>query len=103
METRYSPARALDNRMAGPRERPVENLIAEGPGTLTTTTPAGSDGRGRRTNDGWSVLISRPLPDGLAPGKRSQVALAVWQGAQQEAGSRKMRTGWIPIVVEAKK
>ena len=103
MEARYAPARALGNRMAGPRERPVEDLIAEGPGTLSAVPPAGSDGRGRRTSDGWSVQISRRLPDGLAPGQRSQVAFAVWEGAQQEAGSRKMRTGWIPIVVEAKK
>jgi DMSO reductase family type II enzyme heme b subunit len=103
MEGRYSPARALGSHMAGPRERPVEDLIAEGPGTLTSARPAGSDGRGRRTQDGWSVVISRPLPDGLAPGKRSQVAFAVWEGSDQEAGSRKMRTGWIPIVVEAKK
>ena len=103
MEARYAPARALGNRMAGPRERPVEDLIAEGPGTLTPAPPAASAGRGRRTNDGWSVLISRNLPEGLGPGKRSQVAFAVWEGSQDEAGSRKMRTGWIPIVVEAKR
>ena len=103
MEARYSPARALGSHMSGPRQRPVEDLIAEGPGTLTSGQATGSDGRGRRTMDGWSVLISRPLPDGLAPGKRSQVAFAVWEGSDQEAGSRKMRTGWIPIVVEVKK
>jgi hypothetical protein len=103
MEARYAPARALGNRMSGPRERPVEDLVAAGPGTVTPARSAGSDGRGRRTKDGWSVLISRPLPDGLAPGKRSQVAFGVWEGSQQEGGSRKMRTGWIPIVVEAKK
>lgn len=103
MEARYSPARALGSHMAGPRERPVEDLIAEGPGTLSPVPPGGSDGRGRRTENGWSVLISRQIPEGLTPGKRSQVAFAVWEGAQQEAGSRKMRTGWIPIVVEAKR
>lgn len=103
MEARYSPARTLGNRMAGPRERPVEDLIAEGPGTLTSVPPAGSEGRGRRTDNGWSVLISRRLPEGLASGKRSQVAFAVWEGAQQEGGSRKMRTGWVPLVVEVKK
>jgi hypothetical protein len=103
MEARYSPARGLGNRMAGPRERPVEDLIAEGPGTLTPAPAAGSEGRGRRTEAGWSVLISRRLPEGLTPGKRSQVAFAIWEGAQQEAGSRKMRTGWVPIVVEEKK
>ena len=103
METRYSPARALGNRMSGPRERPVEDLMAEGPGTLTTVPPASSDGRGRRTDTGWSVLITRPLPEGLTPGRRSQAAFAVWQGVDQEAGARKMRTGWIPVVVEVKK
>jgi hypothetical protein len=103
MEARYSPARALGNRMAGPRERPVEDLIAEGPGTLAPAPTAASAGRGRRTESGWSVLISRNLPEGLGPGKRSQVAFAVWEGSHDEAGSRKMRTGWIPIVVEAKR
>ncbi len=103
MEVRYSPARALGNLMAGPRERPVEDLVAEGPGTLTRRQATVSEGRGRRTENGWSVLVVRPLPDGLAPGKRTQVALAVWEGSQEEGGSRKMRTGWIPIVVEVKK
>jgi hypothetical protein len=103
MAARYAPALALGNRMAGPRERPVEDLIAEGPGTLTPATAAGSDGRGQRTADGWSVVISRKLPQALAPGKRSQVAFAIWEGSHQEAGARKMRTGWVPMVIEAKK
>jgi len=103
MAARYAPALALANRMAGPRERPVEDLIAEGPGTLTTTKATDSDGRGQRTATGWSVVISRRLPQGMSPGKRSQVAFAVWEGSHQEAGARKMRTGWVPIVVEAKK
>ncbi|WP_159318750.1 hypothetical protein, partial [Klebsiella pneumoniae] len=28
---RYSPARALGNNRAGPRDRPVEDMLAEGP------------------------------------------------------------------------
>ncbi len=103
MAARYAPALALGNRMAGPREKPVEDLIAEGPGTLTTARSTDSNGRGQRTENGWSVVVSRKLPQSLAPGKRSQVAFAVWEGSQQEAGARKMRTGWIPLVVEAKK
>jgi hypothetical protein len=103
MAARYAPALAVGNRMGGPRERPVEDLIAEGPGTLSPAQSAGSDGEGRRTDSGWSVVLSRRLPQGLTPGRRSQVAFAVWDGSHQEAGARKMRTGWVPIVVEAKR
>jgi hypothetical protein len=103
MAARYAPARALGSAMAGPRQRPVEELVAEGPGTLSHAASAASDGHGKRTADGWSVVISRDLPPGISPGKRSQVAFAVWQGSDQEAGSRKMRTGWIPLAVEGRK
>lgn len=103
MAKRYAPARALGNDMAGPRERPVQDLIAEGPGTLRPASQAQSDGWGVRTADGWSVVLSRPLPQGLAGGGRSEVAFAVWDGAHQEAGSRKMRTAWIPLRVDSAK
>jgi DMSO reductase family type II enzyme heme b subunit len=101
MALRYAPARALGNAMAGPRRNPVEDLIAEGPGTLSPARETRSTGKGERTPTGWAVVIVRPLPAGLAPGGRSQVALAVWEGSQQEGGSRKMRTGWIPLALRA--
>jgi DMSO reductase family type II enzyme heme b subunit len=99
MAARYAPARALGNAMSGPRERPVEDLIAEGPGTLRPGT-ARSTGHGIRTAAGWQVVISRPLPAGLVPGGRTQVAFAVWQGAHGEAGARKMRSVWVPMTLE---
>jgi DMSO reductase family type II enzyme heme b subunit len=102
MQRRYAPARALGNRMAGPREKPVEDLLAEGPGTLASGTGIDGDGRGKRTADGWAIVLSRRLPAGLAPGQRTQVAFAIWQGAQQEVGARKMRTGWTPMLLEVK-
>lgn len=100
MESRYAPARALTNSMAGPRDKPVEDLIAEGPGTITPAPSSDSNGMGRRSDRGWTVVISRRLPATLGPGGRSQVAFAVWEGSRQEAGSRKMRTGWIPILLQ---
>lgn len=100
MAKRYAPARALENAMAGPRTRPVEDLVAEGPGTLSPGPPLDSTGRGRRTREGWTVVVTRRLPAGLTPGARTQVALAVWEGSREEAGSRKMRTGWIPLAIE---
>ncbi len=100
MALRYAPARALGNDRAGPRESPVEDLVAVGPGSLSRADSAQSDGSGRRSGDGWEVVITRPHPDGLETGGRSVVAFAVWNGAGDEAGSRKMRSGWIPLAVE---
>lgn len=100
MALRYAPARALGNTMAGPRPTPVEDLIAEGPGTLHPASKPVSTGRGVRGTSGWTVVIQRPLPGGLSSGGRTQVAVAVWQGDKDEAGPRKMRSGWIPMSVE---
>jgi DMSO reductase family type II enzyme heme b subunit len=101
MEQRYAPARALGNALAGPREKPVQDLVAEGPGTLAPGPSTGSAGRGARTAEGWSVVVSRRLPEGLSAGGQSQVAFAVWEGGREEVGSRKMRTGWVPLALEA--
>lgn len=97
METRYSPAAASGNRRAGPREFPVEDLVAEGPGTLAPRPEAGSRGAGERTPDGWSVMFVRKAPEGWGPKTRTQIAFAVWEGSANEAGARKMRSGWTPL------
>ncbi len=103
MAKRYAPAAAVGNRRQGPRESPVESLIAQGPGTLSPNPSLAVKGRGERTKDGWSVMMVRPLPEGLAPKSRTSVAFAVWQGANKEAGARKMRSGWAPLAVQEKK
>jgi DMSO reductase family type II enzyme heme b subunit len=103
MALRYAPARALGNTMAGPRTNPVQDLLAEGPGSLSPAGETRSTGKGERTTTGWSVTIVRPLPAGLTPTVRSQVAFAVWEGSKDEAGARKMRTGWIPLALRAQR
>ncbi len=101
MERLYSPAMAAGNRRAGPRQSPVESLIATGPGTLAPASVQDATGRGVFQKTRWSVVIRRPLPQGLGRDQRTHVAFAVWQGSQQESGARKMRTGWIPLVRRA--
>jgi hypothetical protein len=103
MAARYAPARALGNLRVGPRESPVEDLIAEGPGSLASAPAAGSKGRGVWTNNSWAVVICRRLPEGLTPDGRSQIAFAVWEGSHKEVGARKMRTGWIPLLLKGSK
>jgi hypothetical protein len=100
MARRYAPAEAVGNRRSGPREQPVEDLVAEGPGTLAPAGKTVSRGKGRRWDRGWRVVLARPLPPGLAPRARTQVAFAVWEGSHGEVGARKMRTGWIPLLLK---
>lgn len=100
MASRYAPARALGNKMAGPRETPVQDLIAEGPGTVSPAPSTTSQGQGRRTATGWAVVITRRLPEGLLVTPNPQVAFAVWDGDGQEVGARKMRTGWIALTIK---
>ncbi len=97
---RYSPARALGNGREGPRTQPVEDLIAEGPGTLSPGPNQFSKGKGVRSSTGWSVVITRPLPAGFSATAPTQIAFAVWQGAHKETGARKMRSGWVNLLLK---
>ena len=99
MAKRYAPARSLGNPMSGPRTVPVQDLIAEGPGTLRAADKTISTGVGKHSKEGWTVLLIRPLPKGAQIGTRTQVAFAVWEGSHQEVGARKMRSGWIPLAL----
>ncbi|QQS39699.1 MAG: hypothetical protein IPM63_09950 [Acidobacteriota bacterium] len=98
MARRYAPARALGNDRSGPRKQPVEDMVAGGPGTLSPASPV-SSGKGVRTDKGWSVVIVRPLPAFLTDKQSANIAFAIWQGENNETGARKMRTGWIPLVI----
>ncbi len=100
MAMRYAPARALGNDMGGPRQQPVQDLVAEGPGSLRPASLRLSQGTGSRSAEGWMVVISRPLTASLKKGGRSHIALAIWDGHRREVGARKMRTGWIPTLIK---
>lgn len=99
MMKRYAPADSVGNRRTGPRESAVEALTAEGPGTLLANQELAAAGSGQRTGSGWAVVIRRPLPGGLTPETRGQIAFAVWNGSHGEVGSRKMITGWNPLAM----
>jgi hypothetical protein len=94
MAALYSPGRALDRF----GRKAVQDLVAEGPGTLVPAAAQVSEGKGTRSADGWAVVIVRPAPKAA----RTHVSFAVWNGSEQDAGSRKMWTPWIPLVLEEK-
>ena len=103
MTKRYAPSAAVGNRRVGPRETPVEDMIAEGPGTLSPAPREVSRGKGVHDKQGWSVVMVRPLPVGLSPKVRTNIAFAIWEGAREEAGARKMRSGWVPLAIREAK
>ncbi len=72
---------------------PVENLIAQGYGTLTHQEQQHVLGKGIWENGRWKVVFRRALQTGLAGDasftEKILVNFAVWDGAQAERGARK--------------
>ncbi|MBI4602049.1 MAG: hypothetical protein HY721_08815 [Planctomycetes bacterium] len=105
MEALYAPAKALGNPVAARRsDAPTQDLAAEGFGTLTPLHEQVSTGRGVHDGKRWAVTIARPLDpregEALRAGARTYAAFAVWDGAAGNVGARKMRTTWIPLLLE---
>jgi len=99
MEKRYRPAEGAHHPQHGVGQ-PVQDLTAEGPGTLTALEQTRSEGNGRWQRQSWEVVILRALPEPLQGVPRSQVAFAIWNGSHGEVGARKMRSAWIPLALE---
>ncbi|MHC4564889.1 MAG: ethylbenzene dehydrogenase-related protein [Planctomycetota bacterium] len=100
----YTIAVAADNPIAGKRTSSVDDLKAQGFGTLEHMPIQTSTGSGSHQGSRWAVVISRPLSvagwmheAGLKPGENTFVAFAIWDGNSGQSGSRKMRTAWVPL------
>jgi DMSO reductase family type II enzyme heme b subunit len=106
MERRYSPAAAAGNPVTvRPQAGAVQEIMAEGFGTSSVPAEQHATGRGVWAGNLWAVTIARPLKEGadrnnLEVGTKTYVAFAVWDGAERQTGSRKMRSGWVPLFVE---
>ena len=84
---------------------PVENLIAEGFGTLTSSEVQDVAGSGEWRDGAWRVVFARPLTtsaDGLADfaeGRSTQAAFAVWDGASADRNGLKSIAQFIQLDV----
>jgi len=101
----YSAAVGLGNPVSRASGSPVLDQVAEGFGSLTAKTRRHADGRGAWSNGRWSVVVTLPLvadstdSPRLAPGQKTMVAFAVWEGGHREVGSRKAWSTWVPLVL----
>ncbi|MFQ5941026.1 MAG: ethylbenzene dehydrogenase-related protein, partial [Nitrososphaerales archaeon] len=86
---------------------PVEELVAEGFGTLTTQRTQNTLGKGVYENEIWSVVILRPMltkdmtDKQFRPGEKTDIAFAIWDGGNREVNGRKSVALWHDFVVEA--
>ncbi|MBI2186026.1 MAG: hypothetical protein HYU37_02745 [Acidobacteria bacterium] len=107
MARRYAPADAAGNPVTRRASTSaVQELVAEGYGTTAAAPSQQALGHGAWRNGQWLVTIARPLDEGpgmarLTPGQKTFLAVAVWDGTSRQAGARKMRSVWIPLVLQA--
>jgi hypothetical protein len=88
------------------RDHPVQEMVAEGFGTLTNQPVIASVANGVWSAGQWSVVIVRPMEtrDGtdyqFAPGTRDVVAFAVWEGGAGNVSGRKQHSQWTIFEVQ---
>jgi len=109
-EPRVGPVNNITGEAAGSplsqtsRTSPVENLVAEGFGTLTSTPAARLKGKGTYRDGAWHVVMKRPLrPKGVGVRIRANeellpITFAVWDGAAGERNGIKGVTRWRFVV-----
>lgn len=99
----YTGALGVDNPISRPRLSPVLDQMAEGWSTMTVKPDQEADGKGVWENGVWRVVITLPMATGsansprLAPGLKTLVAFAVWDGERREVGGRKAWSNWLPL------
>lgn len=100
----YRSAESVGNILAQrDRTTPVENLVAEGFGTLTTAEVQDVDGVGIWNDGRWRVLFTRqfePAEPGLASfavGELTSVAFAVWDGNALDRDGQKSIAQFIEL------
>jgi hypothetical protein len=102
----YYPGRAVRNPLsAETRTTPVEEIVAEGFGSVTTLAEQRARGAGVHEDGSWSVTIGLPLDRGesfarLEPGSSWPVAFALWLGSQGNRGARKHFADWVECRLE---
>jgi hypothetical protein len=89
------------------RTTPVEEVVAEGFGSVTHLQTQSAVGHGIHEDGAWHVVVGVPsvrtgIGDPLAPGTSWPIAFAVWLGSDENRGGRKHIADWQTLVLEAR-
>lgn len=101
----YSGALEVGNPVSAARGSSVLDQMAEGFGTMTVKPEQHAGGQGRWIGNRWIVAITHPLSRGgpnepdVRAGAKSAFAFAVWEGGNNEVGSRKAWAPWVEVAV----
>ena len=103
----FRPAEAVGNQLASrSRSTPIERLYAEGFGELESRESVDAVGWGQWQEGKWKVIITRPLVSEdplnsqLEPGQPTTLAIAAWDGGNQEVDGKKSVSSWLILEVE---
>ncbi|MBM3141287.1 MAG: hypothetical protein FJZ92_14045, partial [Chloroflexi bacterium] len=103
----FYPALYVGNPMAKREKKSsVEELVAEGFGTLTHQEQQRAKGRAAFVSGRWRVVITVPMKATdtnqatITPGTPTNVAFAAWDGAKKNRGARKHWSNWVALEVE---
>ncbi len=88
------------------RSSPVEEVVAEGFGSVTHLPSQTARGHGNNEGGRWRVVVAVPsarasVGEALAPGTTWPVSFAVWLGSEENRGARKQIGDWQTLVLEA--
>lgn len=103
----FIAGKAAKNPLSVPHKEIIEELSAEGQGTLTSKGVENTSGAAEWKDGEWSVLFVRPLtvndPGSVRfkTGEKMPVAFAVWEGGRRESAGRKaVSPAWAEVRVE---
>jgi len=88
------------------RTTPVEEIVAEGFGSVTHLPHQTARGHAVNSGGRWHVVVAVPtartgVGEPLRPGSTWPVAFAVWLGSESNRGARKQIADWQTLTLEA--
>jgi complex iron-sulfur molybdoenzyme family reductase subunit gamma len=104
-EDLWFPAERAGNPYAGDAGDPVQNLVARSFGTIGPARAQPVTGRATYEEGSWSVVFSRsfasPGPDqpAFATEQRTDVAFAVWNGANSDRNGQKQVSQFVRMAI----